>query len=159
MWHSMAKTKQNLRTQFSEFSLLYSCSLLKESQEFMMKCLSLLLAWELPQSYSLLSSVSNRDLNTLQEWKKYFLNEKKLFFKIIIIFDALVFQLLSCVQLFAIPMRYGTRLPCPSLPPGIFSGSSPLSWWCYLTFSSSVALFCLQSSSASESFPVTRLFI
>ena len=25
------------------------------------------------------------------------------------------------------------RLPCPSLPPGIFSNSCPLSWWCLLT--------------------------
>ena len=30
-----------------------------------------------------------------------------------------------------------TRLPCPSLSPGICSNSCPLSWWCYLTISSS----------------------
>ena len=26
-----------------------------------------------------------------------------------------------------------TRLPCPSLSPGVCSNSCPLSWWCYLT--------------------------
>ena len=36
---------------------------------------------------------------------------------------------------------------------------SPLSWWCYLTISSSATLFfCLQSFPASGSFPVNRLF-
>ena len=40
-----------------------------------------------------------------------------------------------------------TRLPCPSLSPGVCSDSCLLSWWCYLTISSSAALFflCLQS--------------
>ena len=32
-----------------------------------------------------------------------------------------------------------TRLPCPSLSPRICSNSCPLSWWCYLTISSSAA--------------------
>ena len=31
------------------------------------------------------------------------------------------------------------RLPCPSLSPRVFSNSCPLSWWCYLTVSSSAA--------------------
>ena len=31
-----------------------------------------------------------------------------------------------------------TRLPCPSLSPGVFSNSSPLSWWCHPTISYSV---------------------
>ena len=33
-----------------------------------------------------------------------------------------------------------TRLPCPSLSPRVCSGSCPLSWWCYLTISSSTSL-------------------
>ena len=39
-----------------------------------------------------------------------------------------------------------TRLPCPLLSPGACSDSCPLRWWCYLTISSSAALFsfCLQ---------------
>ena len=37
--------------------------------------------------------------------------------------------------------------------------SSSLSWWCYLTISSSAALFfCFQSFPASGSFPISRLF-
>ena len=40
-----------------------------------------------------------------------------------------------------------TRLPCPSLSPGVCSNSCPLSWWCCLTITSSATLlsFCLQS--------------
>ena len=40
-----------------------------------------------------------------------------------------------------------TRLPCPSLSPGICSNSCPLSQWYYLTISSSAALFsfCLRA--------------
>ena len=53
-----------------------------------------------------------------------------------------------------------TRLPCPSLSPGVCSDSYPLSQWCYLTISSSAALFsfCLQSFPASGSFPMSRVF-
>ena len=32
-----------------------------------------------------------------------------------------------------------TRLPCPSLSPGVCSDSCPLSWWCHPTISTSVA--------------------
>ena len=44
--------------------------------------------------------------------------------------------------------------------PGICSNSCPLSWWCYLTISSSAApfSFCLQSFAASGSFPTSWLF-
>ena len=47
------------------------------------------------------------------------------------------------------------RLPCPPLSPGVCSSSCPLSQWCCLTILSSAALFsfCLQSFSASGSFP------
>ena len=53
-----------------------------------------------------------------------------------------------------------TRLPCPSLSPGVCSNSRPLSQWCHPTISSSFAPFssCLQSFPASGSFPVSRLF-
>ena len=54
---------------------------------------------------------------------------------------------------------HGLQL-CPSLSPRIWSDSCPLTWWCYLTISSSAALFafCLQSFPASGSFPVSWLF-
>ena len=44
-----------------------------------------------------------------------------------------------------------TTLPCPSLSPKVCSNSCPLSQSCYLTISSSAALFyfCLQSLPAS----------
>ena len=53
-----------------------------------------------------------------------------------------------------------TRLPCPSLCPGVGWNSCPLSWWCYLTNSPSVSPFssCFQSFPASGSFPMSRLF-
>ena len=43
-------------------------------------------------------------------------------------------------------------LPSPSLSPRVCSNSCPLSWWCYLTISSSATLFsfCLQSFPASR---------
>ena len=53
-----------------------------------------------------------------------------------------------------------TRIPCPSLSSRVCSSSCPLSRWCYLTISSSVALFslCFQSFPASGSFPMSWLF-
>ena len=52
------------------------------------------------------------------------------------------------------------RLFCPSLSPGVFSNSCPLSQWCYLTISSSSTpfSFCLQSFPEFESFLITQLF-
>ena len=52
------------------------------------------------------------------------------------------------------------RLRCPSLSPTVCSDSCPLSWWCYLTTSSSAALFsfCLHSFPESGSFPMSQLF-
>ena len=47
-----------------------------------------------------------------------------------------------------------TRSPCPSLSPGVCSNSSPLSWWCDPTISSSVFLF----SSCPQSFPASGSF-
>ena len=54
-----------------------------------------------------------------------------------------------------------TRLPCPSLSPRVCSSSRPLSQWCYLTISSSVALvsFCLQSFPASGSSPTSFIML
>ena len=51
-------------------------------------------------------------------------------------------------------------LSCPSLSPRVFSNSWPLSWWWYLTISSSAVpfSFCLQSFSASRTFPKSWLF-
>ena len=69
-----------------------------------------------------------------------------------------------------------TRLPCPSLSPGVCSNSCPLSQWCHPTISSSATFFssCPQSfpagsfpmsqglfrwgSSQSGSFPMSQLF-
>ena len=53
------------------------------------------------------------------------------------------------------------RLPCPSLSPGVCSNSSSLSWWCYLTISSSDTLFsfCLQSFPALGSFLMSWLLV
>ena len=52
------------------------------------------------------------------------------------------------------------RLPCPSPVPRACSNSRPLSWWCHPTISSSFVPFssCLQSCSASGSFPISYLF-
>ena len=53
-----------------------------------------------------------------------------------------------------------TRLPCPSLSPGVCSNSCPLSWGCHQTISSSVTPFssCPQFFPASGSFLVSQLF-
>ena len=70
-----------------------------------------------------------------------------------------VVQLLSCEDsLWPHELQYA-RLPCPSPLLRICSNSSPLSWWCHPTISSSVTLFsCPQSFPVSESFPMSRLF-
>ena len=46
------------------------------------------------------------------------------------------------------------RLPCPSLTPGVYSNSCPLSLWCHPTISSSVVPFSLPPSV----FPSIRVF-
>ena len=53
------------------------------------------------------------------------------------------------------------RPPCPSPSPGVHSNSRPSSWWCHPAISSSVVLFssCPQSLPASESFPMSQLFV
>ena len=67
----------------------------------------------------------------------------------------------SHVLLFATPWTLQhARLPCPSLSPGVYSHSHPLSRWCHPTISSSVSVSssCLQNFPASGSFPMIRLF-
>ena len=53
-----------------------------------------------------------------------------------------------------------TRPPCPSPTPRVCSNSSPLSWWCHPTISSSVIPFssCLQSFPAPGSFQMSQFF-
>ena len=52
------------------------------------------------------------------------------------------------------------RLPCPSLSPRVSPNSSPLSWWCHPTISTSVVPFSSypQSFPASGSFPMSQVF-
>ena len=54
-----------------------------------------------------------------------------------------------------------SRPHCPSPTPGVHSNSCPLNRWCHPAISSSVVpfSFCPQSRWASESFPVSQLFI
>ena len=51
-------------------------------------------------------------------------------------------------------------LPCPSPTPRACSNSCPSSWWCHPIISSSVIFFssCIQSYSASGSFPLSQFF-
>ena len=53
------------------------------------------------------------------------------------------------------------RPPCPSPTPGVHSDSRPSSQWCHPAISSSVDTFssCSQSLPASESFPMSQLFV
>ena len=54
-----------------------------------------------------------------------------------------------------------TRPPCPSPTPGVDSDSRPWSQWCHPAISSSVVPFSShpQSLPASESFPMSQLFV
>ena len=54
-----------------------------------------------------------------------------------------------------------TRPPCPSSTPGVHSDPRPSSQWCHPAISSSVIPFssCPQSLPASESFPMSQLFV
>ena len=54
-----------------------------------------------------------------------------------------------------------TRAPCPSPIPGVHSDSRPSSPWCHPAISSSVVPFSSwpQSLPASESFPMSQLFV
>ena len=54
-----------------------------------------------------------------------------------------------------------SRPPCPSPTPGVHSDSRPSSQWCHPAISSSVIPFssCPRSLPASESFPMSQLFV
>ena len=67
---------------------------------------------------------------------------------------------LSCVRFFVTHGLQHARLLCPSPSPRVCSNSCPLSQRCHPIISSSVVPFssCLQSFSASGSFPMSRLF-
>ena len=69
-------------------------------------------------------------------------------------------QSLSHVQLFVTPWKQHTRLSCPSPTLRACSNSCPLSQWCYPTISSTVnpVSSCLQSFTASGSFPMSQFF-
>ena len=71
----------------------------------------------------------------------------------------LVVQSLSRIQLCDPCELHHARLLCPPLSPRVCSKSCPLSQCCYLTISSSAALFsfCLQSFPASESFLISAI--
>ena len=66
----------------------------------------------------------------------------------------------SCATLCDPPGLQHTRLPCPSLSPGVYSNSCPMSQWCHPTISSSVTPFSshLQSFPTSGSFLMSWLF-
>ena len=59
------------------------------------------------------------------------------------------------------PESQHTRPPCPSPTPRVYPNSCSLSRWCHQAISSSVIPFssCPQSLPASESFPMSQLFI
>ena len=56
--------------------------------------------------------------------------------------------------------RQHARFLCPPLSPRVCSNSCSLSWWYYLTISSSTVsfCFCLQSFPSSGSSPMSQLF-
>ena len=69
----------------------------------------------------------------------------------------------SCLVLSSSLWPHGlqhARHPCPSPFPEACPSSCPLHWWCHPAIFSSDALlsFCLQSSPASGTFPVSQLF-
>ena len=53
-----------------------------------------------------------------------------------------------------LPGLQHARSSCPSPPPGVYSDSCPLSWWCHSTISCSVTPF----SSRLQSFPAPGSF-
>ena len=81
----------------------------------------------------------------------------RLIFSCLVGIVVVVVQSLSRARLFVTPWTARHQDFLSSLFPGVGSGSCPLSRWCYLTISSSSALFCLQSFPASGSFPMSQL--
>ena len=65
------------------------------------------------------------------------------------------------LDLLAVQGTLKSLLQCPSPTPGFYPDSCPSSWWCHPAISSSVIPFssCPQCLPASESFPVSQLFV
>ena len=79
--------------------------------------------------------------------------------KMVILYNSVQFSCLVVSDSLRPRELQHARLPCPPPCPVICSSSCPLSQWCYLTFSSSAALFfCLQSFPASGSFLMSQPF-
>ena len=76
-----------------------------------------------------------------------------------LVWSLIVLQRLSCVQLFATPWTAAYQASLSSAISAVCSNSCLLSWWCYLTNSSSVAPFssCPQPFLAPGSFPMSRV--
>ena len=83
----------------------------------------------------------NNTRNLCQENEQHFIS----WLHRILSMNVVVVRLLSCVQLFVTQW-------CPSLSPGVYSNSCPLSRWCHPTISSPFFLLP-QSFPVSESFP------
>jgi len=77
-------------------------------------------------------------LFTSQLGSQLTVSQKSATFNLILIFRYYI-QSLSHVQLFWPHGLQHARFPCPSLSPGIYPNSCPLSQWCHPTISSSVA--------------------
>ena len=75
-------------------------------------------------------------------------------------YGTVIVQSLSHVQLLATPWTIAHQVSLSFTISRSCSNSCPLSQWCYLTISSSVAPFssCPRSFPASGSFPMSRLF-
>ena len=73
---------------------------------------------------------------------------------VVAVFVVIVVQSLSHVQLFATPYTAACQAPLSFTISRVCSNSHPLSWWCYLTISSSATLY----SSCSRSFPAPGSF-
>ena len=66
----------------------------------------------------------------------------------------------SCPDSFRSHKSQRARPPCPSPIPGVYSNSCPLSQQCHPTITSVIPFSsCLQSFSASGSFPMSQFFI
>ena len=107
---------------------------------------------------SLLSSMRSNIYADLQDYLLAQFNSNGCQISFMMSFQFSSVQSLSCVQLCDSMNR--SRPPCPSPALGVYPNSCPLSWWCHLTISSSVAPFssCPQSFPASVSFQMGQLF-
>ena len=121
--------------------------------------------FELPASYSKFSLVIFYIWSSMFQWYSQFVPlspsstvSTSLFFMSVSPFTSV--QSFSHFWLFQPYGLQNARLPCPSPTPGACSNSSPSSWWCHSTISSSVIPFssCFQSSPALGSFAMSHFF-